>query len=154
MHRTKIGARNNGIYSLVAGISGDTIVITDYQIWPLSIHWNLCNAYKHHSHIYIYRLNKKNFWPDAISELYFMIVWVATFFLFYPLVLIDRSDDVGQLLILSLGYFPGLCTLVSAACSQFFIFHISKCLFFSSHPFIWDQRKPSENMEDTFEEFS
>ena len=30
--QTKIGARNGGIYSMAAGISGDTVVITDQQI--------------------------------------------------------------------------------------------------------------------------
>ena len=32
LHRTKNSARNGGIYSLAAGITGDTVVITDHQI--------------------------------------------------------------------------------------------------------------------------
>ena len=32
LHRTKISARNDGIYSLAAGITGETVVITDHQV--------------------------------------------------------------------------------------------------------------------------
>ena len=54
---TKIGGRNDNINSIGAGISGDTVVITDQQICIAKYF----NAYKHHPYTYIYHLNKNNY---------------------------------------------------------------------------------------------